>query len=280
MWNSEYDPLRRYLEGCGRDTLRLTFGEIEAILGRALPPTARRRAQWWSNISGEKKSRHTHAYAWYYAGYRTKALDLTGEAVTFYRAGAPAAPRQAVSRPPQAGEHKNSASPPAALPERKAAGQPDTEAAELTLCGFPFRWVARLIPDCDSEGNVLTRAPQGDYHAAGSTPLNRHGDGVFCRFRISAPARPGVYLWLAGGALLYIGETDNLQKRFNMGYGSIQAVNCYARGQSTNCKMNKVAMEYFEKGLPVSIYFYETRDYKNVERQLLAQVQTKYNAKK
>lgn len=50
-------------------------------------------------------------------------------------------------------------------------------------------------------------------------------------------------------------------------------------GQSTNCKMNKVVMEYYKCGKPISLYFHQTEDHKYVELDLLKKIETRYNAK-
>lgn len=76
-----------------------------------------------------------------------------------------------------------------------------------------------------------------------------------------------------------IGETDSLEKQFRQGYGNISPRNCFKGGQSTNCKMNKVALQLFLQGKEIEIYFYETEEYKNVERELLQRINTKYNQK-
>ena len=83
----KYDPLCRWLAGCGRAEVRLTFREIEELLGQPLPDVAHTTPAWWSNIVTEQKSRHVQAYAWSNAGYRTRDLDLPGRAVTFVREG-------------------------------------------------------------------------------------------------------------------------------------------------------------------------------------------------
>lgn len=43
--------------------------------------------------------------------------------------------------------------------------------------------------------------------------------------------------------------------------------------------MNKVALQLFLQGKEIEIYFYETEEYKDVERELLQRINTKYNQK-
>lgn len=77
-----YEPLTRRLESQRTDEVRLTFGEIEEIVGRALPGSARRHPAWWANTSS-----HSHADAWLRVGWKTRDLDLRGERITFRRRG-------------------------------------------------------------------------------------------------------------------------------------------------------------------------------------------------
>lgn len=78
----KYEVLKRHLEGAyDREELRMAFDEIEAVLGFALPRSAREHQAWWSNT----RIGHTHAAAWLDAGWKTSALDLAGRRVTFLR---------------------------------------------------------------------------------------------------------------------------------------------------------------------------------------------------
>lgn len=65
----------------------LSFGAIEAILGRPLPATARhplRHRQWWRSDNAA----YPHGwYGWQRVGWTVAAVDLAAEAVTFTRTG-------------------------------------------------------------------------------------------------------------------------------------------------------------------------------------------------
>ena len=76
---SVYQPLREHLLFSGSDRVSLTFAEIETVLGRPLPASARKRTAWWSNNA----EGHVQAQAWLNSSYRVTDLDLTGERVTF-----------------------------------------------------------------------------------------------------------------------------------------------------------------------------------------------------
>ena len=63
---SKYEPLRIWLASQTNDSVRLSFRQIETILGFPLPASARSLAQWWANVAGS----HVQAAAWMEAGWR------------------------------------------------------------------------------------------------------------------------------------------------------------------------------------------------------------------
>ena len=148
----------------------------------------------------------------------------------------------------------------------------------LNVLEYEFQFVQQLIPECEN-GMIKEYAPQKQYANHEHLPVGPYGSGTFCRFSIRTPVAPGVYLWVVAGEIIYIGETTNLLNRFNNGYGNISPRNCYIGGQSTNCKMNKVVMEYYKKGQVIDLYFLPTEDYKQIELSLLRRIHTKYNVK-
>jgi DNA-binding XRE family transcriptional regulator len=81
---NKYFPLYQALSAAGVEKTALSFAEIEAILGRALPPSARARRDWWGN-----RREASQAGAWMEAGFHVIELDLAGERVTFGKPGRP-----------------------------------------------------------------------------------------------------------------------------------------------------------------------------------------------
>jgi hypothetical protein len=75
-----YTPLTDFLRAQATRNVRLTFGDIERVLGRKLPASARRHQAWWSNTKT-----HSYAKAWMDIGWRTRALDLASESIVFER---------------------------------------------------------------------------------------------------------------------------------------------------------------------------------------------------
>ena len=76
---SKYEPLQRHLETARLAHLPMTFDEVEAILGFALPPSSRRHRAWWSN----NPSNSVITHAWLTAGYRTEQVDLERRRLVF-----------------------------------------------------------------------------------------------------------------------------------------------------------------------------------------------------
>jgi DNA-binding XRE family transcriptional regulator len=77
----KYYPLHEYLRSLAQDeSISLTFDQIEAIIGAALPRSARVSRAWWAN------SATPQGQAWLDAGWLIDAVDL-GEAWVVFRPG-------------------------------------------------------------------------------------------------------------------------------------------------------------------------------------------------
>ena len=92
---SKYEPIPQFLVSHHTDSVRLSFGEIEKVLGFPLPKSAYEYEAWWSNNGVG----HSHARAWLNAGWQTENVDLAEQRVTFKRTSphlrrAPHAPRK------------------------------------------------------------------------------------------------------------------------------------------------------------------------------------------
>ncbi|MEA5447529.1 helix-turn-helix transcriptional regulator [Leptolyngbya sp. CCNP1308] len=77
---SKYYPLFEHLQNCNQAAITLTFLEIEALMGRSLPASARAKKNWWSNRDSASA---LQAIAWVSAGYQVHSVDLTQQWVTF-----------------------------------------------------------------------------------------------------------------------------------------------------------------------------------------------------
>lgn len=90
---SKYESLPQFLASVGGTAHRMSFKEIERVLGFKLPKSAYQHEAWWSN----NPTGHSHARAWLELGWRTEAVDLAGRKVTFQRSSTP--PRHEAASP-------------------------------------------------------------------------------------------------------------------------------------------------------------------------------------
>ena len=61
---------------------KVSFADIEAVLGFKLPESARLYRPWWANQAGGGRSQ---AIAWMAAGWETAEVDVPGETLLFRR---------------------------------------------------------------------------------------------------------------------------------------------------------------------------------------------------
>lgn len=78
---SKYEALPQFLARADRMVRRMSFAEVEKVLGFKLPKSAYEHEAWWSNNA----TGHSHARVWLKSGWRTEGVDLAGRKVTFRR---------------------------------------------------------------------------------------------------------------------------------------------------------------------------------------------------
>ena len=78
----KYSALQHHLASLNVDTVRLTFREIETVLGDTLPPSARKHAAWWGNAD---RGKNGWPNLWKRAGWARGDYSISGEWVTFFR---------------------------------------------------------------------------------------------------------------------------------------------------------------------------------------------------
>jgi len=202
---SKYDPLRQHLEALATQTWHASFADIERTVGFPLPESARLHPAWWAN-SNDNMPQHK---AWLGAGWRTSGLNLAGGFVLFDRV---------------AGERT---SPPAVASRRPARNRSvsdvhawDAAPRQLDLrVGTTWQSLGRVLRDTDDR----LRFP-----ATAASP------SVYC-FRIRHHAQER----------RYIGETDNLARRF-------QNYRTPGPTQKTSIRINAVLLEALQSGADIS----------------------------
>ncbi len=76
---SKYDPLTIFLKSRGGNEVRMTFSEIERVIGHKLPAKSKTIRAWWSNNPGN----NVLTKAWLAAGYKSAQVDIAGERLSF-----------------------------------------------------------------------------------------------------------------------------------------------------------------------------------------------------
>ncbi len=147
------------------------------------------------------------------------------------------------------------------------------------IAGHPFQSVGPIEPERTPEGRVLRFMPQSRYRNLRGLPLNKHGDGPFCRFSIARSVRSsGVYIVTLESKPAYAGKCADLSRRFgSQGYGAIQPKNCFTGGQSTNCKVNHLILEHAEQRLPLELWFHAIDETGALERHVITSLRSPWN---
>lgn len=143
-----------------------------------------------------------------------------------------------------------------------------------TIQNYEFIYICRLIPESDSNGNLV----RIKYELDSEREIHQYGGEEFCRFSIDQKWKKisGVYVLIQEGDIIYIGQASDFYKRFSQ-YGDIPEKGCYKGGRSTDCKINSMILKSYEEDKAIDLYFHETSRYDSVERALLANIPTKYN---
>lgn len=99
------------------------------------------------------------------------------------------------------------------------------------------------------------------------TQLHAYWNEDFCEFKLSAPSKSGVYVFIVEGKVKYIGSGKNLKERFYW-YQKINLSACKRGGQSTDCHINSEIYNAIKGGKEVMVYICETEDYKKIESRM------------
>ncbi len=86
---SKYSNLGEFLRGQRTSSVRVTFAEVERIIGHKLPRSARYPA-WWSN----NPSNNVMTKVWLEAGFKTEQVDIDGKKLVSSRPKTPTAQKR------------------------------------------------------------------------------------------------------------------------------------------------------------------------------------------
>jgi hypothetical protein len=143
---------------------------------------------------------------------------------------------------------------------------------------YEFTHVSDIDPERGSNGAIRLFMPQDRYVNERGLALNKYGAGPFCKFRIPSHHRTsGVYILTIDDEIRYVGECANLSARFNAGYGNISPKNCFKGGQETNCRLNNLVYLAAASKAKISLFFFQTADYKAMEAALRLTLRLAWN---
>jgi hypothetical protein len=143
---------------------------------------------------------------------------------------------------------------------------------------IPFRFICEIIPELDTNGFPKEYLPQIAYRNAAKIPLNKYGRGPFCRFRIrNRYGKTGVYAISVNNVMEYIGECQDLAKRWNNGYGNISPRNCFTGGRPTNCRINNLIYQTVKECGRITLLFFETDNRFEIEHNLINELRPEWN---
>ena len=127
-----------------------------------------------------------------------------------------------------------------------------------TIGNHTFQYIGAINLVRDHKGSVIEVFPQSRYRNSGNLPLNNYGRGPFCKFRVAKGNQDGgVYVIMCEQMPVYVGESENLDRRFSSnGYGGISPRNCFKGGQETNCRVNNLVLKAAKRGCNLVLWFY------------------------
>ena len=147
-----------------------------------------------------------------------------------------------------------------------------------SLLDYDFQEISSIIPEIDENGVPIEYNPKSDYNNTDNRPIHAYGNGPFCRFGIPAFLhKTGVYVILLDDKPTYVGECEDLAKRWNMGYGNISPRNCFTGGQPTNCRINSLILCSYKAGSKINLIFFQTNNRFEIERDLITKLEPEWN---
>jgi predicted KAP-like P-loop ATPase len=83
----KYEPLGQFLKKQKRDRIKMSFADIESLIGTKLPNSSKSHRAWWSN----NPTNNVMTKEWLDAGFETENVELAAERLVF-RKSKPAGP--------------------------------------------------------------------------------------------------------------------------------------------------------------------------------------------
>jgi hypothetical protein len=90
----KYEPLGQFLKKQKRDRIRMSFKEIEQLIGTKLPKSSKSHRAWWSN----NPSNNVMTKEWLAAGFETESVEIEAERLVFRKSASPHGPTAKTDR--------------------------------------------------------------------------------------------------------------------------------------------------------------------------------------
>lgn len=311
----KYMPLTQWLLKCSADSIKLSFSKLEEILGFELPDSAYVHDRWWMN-----DVYHSQAQSWLDAGYKTvnSREPIINQTIEFYKGSNKKylVDNENVYVKPQVPRIGKTVAQ-NDLSIVKVSQKKTITLDKYIFTKTPFKFYEKDItsPFLQYDGHTVNSLLNKRRYASlrftveNQYPqflnsriqsfmkylvqnkddfylkfLNKNGNDTFCRFGLTDKdvfQKKGLYLYEYDGNIMYIGRCrDNYFTRFNINYGTIQPINCYKEGQSTNTHMNSLMNKY---GDDISIYLCPLTNINEIiaaEEMLIKRLQPSWNRKK
>ena len=146
---------------------------------------------------------------------------------------------------------------------------------------IPFEHITKISPKTEKNNGIKKYFSYKRYSKRNQKDLHDYGEGPFCKFKIpNEYKKSGVYILTIDEKIKYVGECQNLSKRYNMGYGNISPRNCFKGGQSTNCRINNKIFKETTNNKIINLFFKPTSDKNNLESFLIERFSPSWNKTK
>lgn len=152
--------------------------------------------------------------------------------------------------------------------------------SRMVLAGLTFNAAGPVVLERAGDG-FYEYQPHTRYKGYGTVPLNLYGLGPFCKFKVAGlPVGPGLYAFVIDGRPMYVGRAVDFSGRMGpVNYGSISPVNCFVKGQSTNCKINGGLLQAAKAGRHIAVFVHPTTNL-SLEDTVIASVRPPWNGRR
>jgi hypothetical protein len=146
---------------------------------------------------------------------------------------------------------------------KKNENNADIENSIKNIQGINFCFIQEINPIKDINGNYITERPQDGSNYLDTRKFHRFGNQNFCILNVHDNLPDGSFVYILSDDndnILYIGESENLQRRWRTNYKKISPSDPFEGGQRTNCRINANILSHYQSGKKVFLYAFEVND--------------------